>query len=241
MKKAVFLIHGFLTGKEDFAPLNSFLSEHYELVYFFSLPGHANKILSEFTVKDTLKNLLEEFDGIKDEYDYIDVIGYSLGGALASFLANKREFNKLVLLSPANKFLNYKVPFFKGKYYLQHLKESFFDDNRRKNFLKESLSEEIYALKLTAFNVLNKDITKAINTFLLLIDYINNHVKAINNEIIIIWGELDEIVPIQSIKYLFSKCKNKNKSVHVIDNIGHMMLYSKHNKIIIELIENFLL
>ena len=41
-------------------------------------------------------------------YDDIDVYGYSLGGVIACYLQSIRKINKLVLLAPAYKYLNFK-------------------------------------------------------------------------------------------------------------------------------------
>jgi esterase/lipase len=238
MKKAVFLIHGFLTGERDFEPLYPYLEQKYDKVHLFNIPGHKDRIFEKFTLEDTFSNLLTEFDEIQKEYEYIDVIGYSLGGCLSTYLSNVRKFNKLVLLAPANKYLKTRFPLFKTKSYFENFKEYLICHD--KDIFNTVLVDDITSLKLLANGVLSKDIIKALNTFVSVTAYANRHVKKIDNETLIIWGEMDELVPKESVFYVYDKCRNKSTQVHIMRKLGHIMLYSKDHMKIINIINEFL-
>ncbi|MCL2821910.1 MAG: alpha/beta hydrolase [Firmicutes bacterium] len=107
MKKAAFLIHGFLTQSQDFSPLLPHLKDKYDFILCPDLPAHGQDFCVSknryINSDDIVGFVLSQFDILKKSYDKIDVFGFSMGGALARMLAAQRQVNKLILLAPALK------------------------------------------------------------------------------------------------------------------------------------------
>ena len=103
-RKAVLIIHGFAGGTYDQEKLANYLERRSRLdVYTFTLPGHEKRVFKtiEYTewinaCEDQLKTLIKY--GYRDIY----LIGHSMGGVIATYLAAKyRRVKKLVLVAPA--------------------------------------------------------------------------------------------------------------------------------------------
>ena len=89
----VYLIHGINLKPERMRELGAFISHEVEII---ALPGHRGD-----STKNITKDLLIEYlDNVIDTDD-CSIVGFSLGGLLATKLAMKREFKKLCLIAPA--------------------------------------------------------------------------------------------------------------------------------------------
>lgn len=77
-------------------------------------------------------------------------------------------------------------------------------------------------------------------TFCKLIQKINK-IKGFNpTSTLIIWGKLDELVPKSSVNFCYRNCINNKKALVMIDGVGHVMLRSNKEQIIIDKIMEFL-
>ena len=110
-KKAILLIHGFAGGSYDYNSLNNDL-ELYNCfdVFTFTLPGHERMIIDKVTRKDWIKKAEDELEKIINAgYGEVYIIGHSMGGVIASYLASKyKQVKKLVLAAPAFHYLSFK-------------------------------------------------------------------------------------------------------------------------------------
>ena len=119
--KALLCFHGFCCDKHNFDYIAKDIKLDYNLIYIPDLPGHgSNKF--RFCKKNILSFVLSEYDKLKKSYEVIDVIGYSLGGVLASYLATYRKVNKLILISPAFIYTNISLNKIK---YIKYSKKDF--------------------------------------------------------------------------------------------------------------------
>ena len=138
MSKICIFIHGYLTNYTDFQGLPKAIMEEYDKVILLTLPGH-NHIdsLNNFTKDNVFKYIKQEMEQIKDG-NTIDVVGYSLGGALAWYIALNYKINKLVLLAPANNYLNIFLYSDKRKY-LKRIRKYDIETQKR---LKDKLRKQ---------------------------------------------------------------------------------------------------
>ena len=250
MSKAVMTIHGFLTVKEDFGRLYDYL-DCYDEVLAVEIPGHnGDAKLDEFTVEDTLLTVLSTYDKLRAKHDQVDVVGFSMGGALATWLCGQRDVHRAVLLAPANKYWNFLMPIEKIKFYGEHGLKPYLVKNSG-----ESLSEKTYEVKkvftdyyenvatsLKVFLGYDSKITPRVyNVFRNLIKQCNKIVEGrspISTPTLVLWGKLDELVPHKSVMYIMQHFSNATNKIY--DDIGHAMLYTNHDDIIIKDVISYL-
>ena len=239
LMKAVLLLHGFLTDSDDFKNIFPGLESRYDYVCKLTFPGHGvNEDYIDFEVDNTFSCMLNAFDELKDKYETIDVIGFSMGGALATYLSNVREFNKLVLLAPANKFFNLRMPTNKLKYMFLSL----FGKNKLNTSLdvKDMYIDDVKSLNMGMKRLIPNYNVHTLFTFIRIINKCNKECKEIKNPTLIVWGKLDQFVPIKSAQFDYELCTNKEKKLVILDSISHLMLSSSYNKHIISSIFDFL-
>ena len=248
MKRAVVLYHGFITDDTDFGELYEHIENVYDKVVRCIFPGHGkNPNYKQFTVEETFKVALEVFDSTKAEYDVVDLIGFSMGGAMATYVANNREAGKLVLLAPANKYLNPRLPFTAAKFWFEKIKTAVTNITSIESF-RESVHNEMAVyienekISLeTAFKRIIPNYTfKTVSVFNKIIKQCNDGLVSLDNEMLIIWGKLDQLVPMESGEWLYSIGKSEQKTFLVLEDISHLMLISKNSEQIIEQIMKFL-
>ncbi len=244
--KAVILIHGFITSPKDFNPLYKFLNENYDYVCKVFLPGHKDdESYKKFTFEATLNEILNAYDNTVLKYETIDLIGFSLGGALASYLASVRNIRRLVLLSPANKYLRlgffhkYKISQRALKKRYKILKKK--NDPRANSYLTKITSlkdNNKRSLKMAIFDLFPHYTFHTLKVFAKLISFVNKNLNQINSKTLICWGELDQLVPYKSV--LFLNQYIKNGKVIVYKDLSHLMLSSTNIDLLVSNIESFL-
>ena len=103
MRKAVLIIHGFAGGTYDEENLANYLQLNNAFdVYQFTLPGHRNN-LNKVKYDEWISCSEQQVDWLlKNGYNKIYLIGHSMGGVIATYIASKyKEVKKLVLGAPA--------------------------------------------------------------------------------------------------------------------------------------------
>lgn len=104
------IIHGFTGGPHELEPLTSYLQEQTDWhISVPTLPGHGKQLaLENVGYKSWIETAEASLKQLKEKYDEIYVIGFSMGGMIAAFLAAKYKVDKLVLLATAGKYLSFK-------------------------------------------------------------------------------------------------------------------------------------
>ena len=249
MSRAVMTIHGFLTDTKDFGRLYDYL-DFYDEVVPCEIPGHNGKLdFTKFTVESTLVEVTGCFDRLKKKYDEVDVVGFSMGGALASYLAVTRNVCKCVLMSPANKYLNPRFIFDAMKYYIA-LQQSTYKSAQGKHNEKIAAVKESMrpyhrnmsaCLKLEFDRILPHLNTHTYRVFRKLIEKINKTIDVSPNVTVptlIVRGNLDELVPQSSVDYLLKHFDNAK--TEAFEDIGHGMLFTNRDNVIIPKLVEFL-
>ena len=101
---ATLLLHGFGGSPYDMKPLSDALSEQGRTVLVPCIAGHCEKSPRELAKSDPIQWIssaeyaLERLTSAG--YKQIDVVGFSLGGILATVLAKNSNVRKVVLISP---------------------------------------------------------------------------------------------------------------------------------------------
>ena len=250
MKKAVMTIHGFLTETKDFGRLYDYL-DMYNEVKAVEIPGHNGDKpnFSLFNAEDTFATVLAVYDELKQRNDTVDVVGFSMGGALATWLCSVRDVKCAVLISPANKYINTELPVSFGKFVGELGRKAFRESEGK---LREKIDAtnkafEPYIENLKAANKVAKERSfrymnpRTYSTFRKVIKNVNTVVETTsphNTHALVLWGKLDELVPYRSVQYVKKHFPNATELVY--PDVGHAMLYTNLDDVIIHDIIHFL-
>lgn len=102
-KRACLLLHGFSGGPFEIQPLAEYLERSGTVCRVPTLPGHGanSHLLGNVSWRDWIKACEQEADQMVRHYGSFDLAGFSMGGLLAAYLANRYPVRKLVLLNTA--------------------------------------------------------------------------------------------------------------------------------------------
>lgn len=242
MSKAILLLHGFATNTDDFQKILPFLNETYDFVSLPTLPGHErNNHLRNFKSRQVLRFVNNLCITLFAQYHQVDIIGYSMGGALATYLAGKYPFSKIILLAPANQFLNWKLPIKRMKISLHYyakkyvLKNNDYQDDKQWKTIK---IDDKKGLSILLKNLLPNYTFHSLREFKKLIRYCNRNLKMIVAPTCIFWGDVDQLVPYQSLVFIKQYCLNVE--IIIQKNMSHLMLNSQNSSKLIKQIKEFL-
>ncbi len=223
-RKAILIIHGFAGGTYD----EEFLAHRLELirnfdVYTFTLAGHDGLFKSNMNEAEWIKSAEDMMDFlIKNNYKSIYVVGHSMGGVIATRLANKyKEVKKIVLVAAAFRFAGYKEESFK---IIDSLKETpkIFKDYSKDEIITRLIKMPIHAVKEFANLVKNNE----------------HNLKEIKIPTLIIQGNNDALVPLETADFIYNTIPSVNKNILICDGVTHDVFRSeKKEEITKEIIE----
>ncbi|SEQ77485.1 Esterase/lipase [Virgibacillus subterraneus] len=204
------IIHGYTGGPYEVEPLAAYLKEHTNWhIEVPTLPGHGRKLaLDNVSHKKWINAAEDSLKQLSVKFDEIYIIGFSMGGMIAAYLAAKYKIDKLVLLAPAGKYLSFKqitmdikdvaVDGFNGKL------------NQNKLYLH-------YKRKLGAVPF------KANIEFLKLLKFTRRYLKKVESPVLIAQGQQDGMVPYKTVYYLDKEITSKEKEVVFFERSRHLI------------------
>lgn len=103
-------IHGFTGGAYEIKPLADHLRSQTDwCIEVPTLPGHGKELaLDKVSYQDWIAKAEDTLLNLMKKTDSIYLVGFSMGGMIAAYLAAKYDIAKLVLLSPSRKYVNLK-------------------------------------------------------------------------------------------------------------------------------------
>ena len=206
-KKAILLIHGFAGGNYDYNSLGNDLELYNSFdVFTFTLPGHERMIIDKVTREDWIKKAEDEIEKIINaNYKEVYVIGHSMGGVIASHLASKyKEVKKLVLAAPAFHYLAFKGDKVDVIESIKKLPNLF------KNYAPEEVLSRIFKIP-----------APTIKEFMKLVEEHTKDIKDITCPTLILHGEKDDIVPVDSVQYVYDNIKSKSVTFIELHSLTH--------------------
>lgn len=219
--KAVLVIHGFSGSLYDNEILVNYLQTKKGFDAFaYTLPGHDRDRFRNVKYTEWLKFLDERINYLKKcGYREIYVVGHSMGGVLASYLAVKhKEIKKLVLVSAA---FNYIA--------LEQLKDDLLMKNKGLKSDYDAVFHKIFRVPF-----------KLVLEFIKFIKDYHEIIKKVKVPVLIIQGDKDEIVPNKTGEYIFNNVGSKDKWYTKIKNVRHRVLVSDKKEEITEYIYCYL-
>lgn len=239
MKRAVLLIHGFAENCET--SFSQFLSSvkfrRYDVIKY-NILGHDPEDKEEpFDHEKELERINAMCLDLVNNYDEVNIIGFSLGGALAGYLASKYKINKLVMIAPAYKYFHSTEL---SKMLLSTTKE-IIKNKSVKQGIDAFVERKAQNKDSIFYNMKNleEDSLSAIKNFIQIIDQIKKEIETIECPTLIFHGECDELIPIASSLYIYEKITNPNKMLIVAANSQHRVLSHKDAKQYHKMINKF--
>jgi esterase/lipase len=201
-------IHGFTGAPWEVEPLSEFLlrKTDWEIVVP-TLPGHGEFLsLKGVRYQDWIECAENEIKKLLLSCERVYVIGFSMGGLIASYLAGKYPVEKLVLLSAAAYYIN-------PPQLAADLKEMFRDAIQGKITENELFLR--YKGKITQTPI------EATLQFRRLVSFTRPLLPLVEVPTLIAQGESDGIVPPKSAEYIYKNIGTKEKKLTYIRNSKH--------------------
>src|SRR5699024_6211041 len=103
------IIHGYTGGPYEVEPLTNYLKEKTNWqIEVPVLSGHGTELdLEHVNYEEWLSDAVEALVTLKETCETIYVIGFSMGGMIAAYLAANYQIDRLVLLSTARRYLSF--------------------------------------------------------------------------------------------------------------------------------------
>lgn len=221
------LIHGFTGSPFEVEPLAQSLKERTDWkIVVPTLPGHGDELsLRGIRYNEWIGHAEKELRVLMEECDTVYIVGFSMGGMIASYLASKYPVKKLVLLSAAAYYVN-------PKQLAADMKEMVRDTVKGKlkdNELFVRYKRKIKETPMTA----TLQFRRLVNT----IKPILNDVKV---PTLIAQGESDGIVPPKSAQYLYDHIGAKEKRLIFYKNSKHLICHCDEKEQLFEEVYTFL-
>lgn len=227
--KGCLIIHGYTGGPYEVEPLATYLNEqtNWDIVVP-TLPGHGEMLaLENVSHKTWLQAAEDALEKLKEKCEEVYIIGFSMGGMIAAYLAAKFKVDKLVLLATAGKLFS-----------LKHLTIDVGEviSDRIKGTLQENLNYQRYKKKV------GKVPMKSNIEFLKLVRYTREYLKEIESPVFIAQGIQDGIVPVSTASYLDKEITTSpQKEVVLFERSSHLICWGEDKDTLNGMVHDFLL
>ena len=216
-RKAVLIIHGFTGKLQD----NEYLMNYLEYdsafdVYARTLPGHEKERFSNAKVDDWKEFVDKEIEKlITSGYHTIYIVGHSMGGILATYVAWKyKEIKKIVLVNAAFEYANTGQS----------------STDKKIDFSKYSkLWEKILKTSPLIFREFNSLVKES-----------KNFLKGVRCKTLILRSLQDEVVPYEAGDIIYKNISTDKKWITDIKGAYHTVLSGSRKEVVSEYIKYFL-
>ncbi|WP_281887149.1 carboxylesterase [Paenibacillus sp. YYML68] len=218
MTKCCLLLHGFTGSPFELEPLTEHLQRLGYSCRVPLLPGHDPQLndLGRISWKDWLHAASEEAGQLAARYGAIDVVGFSMGGLLSAYVANRYPVRRLVMLSAA-------------AIYVSPLR-----------FLAD-LAERYRARDLDHLRRAKEVPLRAALQFINLAKYAKRQeLNRVTQPTLIIQGARDPIVHPRSARYIYSKLRGEKELVYLPQS-KHMICHDQEKADVCQKVGSYLL
>lgn len=224
-KVAVLLIHGFTGSPTEMAPLGEFLYKKGYSVYCPLLAGHGTteEDMEKTGWKDWVASAEEGLRKLQAKYSKVFVVGFSMGGCIALYLAMKYKIEGIITIS-APIFLTEK------KAYLTPILKYF-------QKYKPKPRKPDYGVPIFSYD---KTPIKCVSSLLKLIFIVKYNLKKVKVPTLIIQGEDDRVVEPKSARYIFEKINPPYKEIKYFPKRSHMIPVEQGREEVMEKVLEFL-
>ncbi|MEC1180276.1 alpha/beta fold hydrolase [Metasolibacillus meyeri] len=213
MKKGILLLHGFSGGPYEIEPLTAYLRQHMKCdIVTPTYCGHGEELsMRGYKAQHWLMDAELAYRQLAKRVDEITVIGFSMGGVIALYLAKRYPVKKLVLLSAAIKYMS-------PAQMLMDLREMATEAVR--GHLKNHELFQRYERKLMTVPL------SSMVEFMRIVKKVEPYIEHIQVPTYIIQGEKDGIVPHMAAHFLHDTIQAENKHLFLSANGKHHICFS---------------
>ena len=221
------IVHGYTGGPYEVEPLERYLvAETNWEISVPTLQGHGEQLnFTDVRYTDWIGETERALMKLHQSCDRIFVIGFSMGGMIAAYLAATSSVDKLVLLAPARKILSFK-------YLGMDLVEMIGDG------LKGKLTENDRFVQVKGKLA---DVSFAANMeFMKLVQYTKAYIPHVKVPVFIAQGKKDELVPYQTIYTIEEEIGSTEKEIVFFGESDHFICLSDDGSVLNQLVHRFL-
>lgn len=200
-KPVIFCVHGFGVRRTH---------EFDELRYSFENKGYTfiipeifdQTVLDDIDPNEWINRVEKPLQELINRNKRVYLIGFSMGGVIASYLASKYKVERLVLIAPAFEYITVKA-------ILDTV------EGVARNLIKKTeVSSSDYPPLPDQFTT----------TFREIVARHKETIKHISCPVLIIHGTSDETIPIRSSEYAYDSVYHQNKRLIILKNVNHRIL-----------------
>lgn len=209
MKTGVLFLHGFTGGMFEVRPFIQYVEERTDWITSVPiLPGHDFPIdLSKVSAENWMMEAELALNRLRKECDRILIVGFSMGGIIALYLALRYKIEKLVLLSAAAKYISPRILLADAAVLL------------KKDFPPNTFYH-LYDFKLRNTPL------HAAKEFVRVVKMVEPYYGKITTPVCIVQGKKDGIVPFSTAELLLRSLGSPHKQLIVSENGKHHICYS---------------
>lgn len=214
MTIGILFLHGFTGSVRELQPFIYNLSQRRSDWHFAvpTLSGHGVKLnLKGINASHWLSDVENAYRLLAKKVDKIVVVGFSMGGVLALYLALRYKVDRLVLLSPSLKYIDVK------QLYIAFIELL----NNRKKLTQQ----QITLLKQNIYQVQNMKIPTVLS-FREVVNIVTPYITMIEQPVMIVQGMKDGLVPSETANLIYEKIASKEKKIYFSANGHHQICYS---------------
>lgn len=213
MTTGILIIHGFTGGPFEVAPFRRFLGSRTNWkVVVPVLPGHElDRGVRKASAESWVMAAELELRKLQKEVDEVIVVGFSMGGLIAMYLAMRYPLKKLVLLSAAAKYISPRILVEDARIMMK--------SSRRRNYPPDSFYH-LYNYKLTHTPV------RAALEFLRVVRMVRPYHGEVKTPVCIVQGMQDGIVPAMTAELLYEQLGSQEKHLIYSEHGKHHICYS---------------
>ena len=207
MKKAVVIIHGFVGSLYDNEYLMNYLSLDKDFsVFAHTLPGHHEEDSYQKVEYQEWPKFIDKIIENLISYGYknIYIIGHSMGGILAGYVASKyKEVKKIVFLNAAYQYLNFrqnKIDMLKNKDYKDYV--------------------EVFDRVLHTSIPFFLEFTKLVKEYYVCLD-------SIKQDSLILQSNMDQVIPIENGISIYEHIQSQHKYLTYLIGCRHGIFSGK--------------
>ncbi|SOC18515.1 esterase/lipase [Ureibacillus xyleni] len=210
------MLHGFSGGPYEILPLAKYIKDKTTnwIVGTPTFTGHGESEeldLKGYKAEHWLMDAEICYRNLAKKVDEVIVIGFSMGGVIALYLAKRYKVKKLVLLSAAAKYI---AP-------AQLLKDlRIIAEDAIRGQLKDNELFKRYENKLK-----NVPVSSTVQ-FMKIVRQVEPYIRTIHVPTFIVQGQADGIVPFATAQYLFDELPSQEKYLFYSEKGKHHICYS---------------